>query len=103
MTDTHIRPRPTDEEFDALKRKRDDSVAELVAKVCEKQGWDKSKIHVHNSHSGECYCACPDGPCQHIWDGPEYADDAEGGGFMSSTTCSRCGAVAAYHDMKVMP
>ena len=95
-----MKPRPTDAEFDELKRKRDESVRATVQRICEEQGWDPAKAHVHASHTGGCYCACPDGPCQHVWDGLEYLSEDE---CLSSVTCSRCGAVAAYHDMRCAP
>lgn len=91
-------PRPTDEEFDELKRKRDEAVRAVVAEVARKWGRDPSEMRAHVSGEGPCYCACPDGPCQHIWDGPEYRDDNS-----SSVTCSRCGAVALDHDMRCAP
>jgi hypothetical protein len=93
-----MKPRPTDAEFDELKRKRDESIARTVAAVCKEQGWDQAEVKVHQSHSTGCYCACPTGPCQHTWDGPDYIDDG-----LVSVTCSRCGAVAAYHDMRCAP
>jgi hypothetical protein len=91
-----MKPRPTEAEFDELKRKRDAAISEIVDDICKRQGWDRKEVNSHVSHAGDCYCACPDGPCQHIWDGPEYvsADDC-----MSSVTCSRCGVPAIYHDM----
>jgi len=95
-----MKPRPTDAEFEELKRKRDASIAASIAKICAEQGWDPAATRVHASHSGECFCACPDGPCQHIWDGPAHVSDDE---CLHSTTCSRCGAVAAYHDMRCAP
>lgn len=94
------RERPTDEQFEELKRKRDQAVAAMVDKVCEEQGWDRSKVGFHASHMDGCYCACPDGPCQHVWDGPEYVSEDEG---LVSVTCSLCSAVAAYHDMRCAP
>lgn len=90
--------KPTEEEFAELRRIRDNALKEVVAKTCEKMGWDPGEVHVHASHAGECYCACPEGPCQHTWDGPEWTDDNS-----SSATCSRCGAIAMYHDMRVGP
>ncbi len=96
------KPRPTDEEFAELARKRDESIEAMIRDVCEEHGWPRAEVHAHVSHTGKCYCACPDGPCQHVWDGPEYIENDEGG-FMSSRTCSRCGAVAAHHDMRWMP
>jgi hypothetical protein len=93
-----MKPRPTDAEFDELKRKRDESLSAAVAAICEKNGWDPTKVQFHASGTHGCYCACPDGPCQHIWDGPEYAEEC-----MSSATCSLCGEIAMSHDMRCGP
>lgn len=38
--------------------------------------------------------------CEHVWDGAAY-ESADG--CMSSATCSRCGDVAIYHDMRCGP
>ncbi len=102
------KPRPTDEEFAELARKRDEAVAETVKALCEKHGWDPAKVGFHASHMHGCYCACPDGPCQHIWDGPqkpigleEGEDERNAPGW--SVTCSRCGADAMSHDMRCAP
>lgn len=100
-----MKPRPTDAEFDELKRKRDEAIA-AAAESMRAEYWPDAapgSLHVHASHAGECYCSCPDGPCQHIWDGPEYTEEPEGGGFMSSVTCSRCGTPAIFHDMRCGP
>jgi predicted nucleic-acid-binding Zn-ribbon protein len=96
-------PRPTDAEFEELKRLSDIQTQEVIRSTCLEMGWDPDKVSAHVSHQGGCYCACPDGPCQHIWDGKEYTEETEGGGFMSSVTCSRCGVPAIYHDMRVGP
>lgn len=95
-----MKPRPTEAEFDELKRKRDEGLRAVVEATCKKMGWDPAKVGVHASHAGECYCACPDGPCQHVWDGPEWVSEDECG---SSVTCSRCGEVAMFHDMRNAP
>ena len=101
MAEQSMRERPTDEEFAELKRNRDEGIRKVIAATCAELGLDPNEAHVHSRDLGaECYCACPDGPCQHTWDGPEYTED---NGCMSSTTCSRCGAVAFYHDMGRMP
>jgi hypothetical protein len=92
------RPRPTDAEFDELKRQRDAAMEATVARVCAEHGLDRGEMLFHASHAGACCCACPDGPCQHVWDGPDHEEDC-----LVSATCSRCGTVAAYHDMRVMP
>ena len=97
------KPRPTEAEFDELKRRRDESIAAAAVAIYAEHGWDPREACLHVSGTGGCYCACPDGPCQHVWDGPEYTEEPEGGGFMSSVTCSRCGAPAIYHGMRCMP
>lgn len=99
-----MKPRPTEAEFAELKRKRDEAMQSVVEAILKEHGVDTTTATVHFSHSQGCYCACPDGPCQHEWDGPEWTDDdGEGGGFSSSATCSRCGAIAMYHDMRCAP
>ena len=57
------------------------------------------QILVHVSHgpgSHQCVCNCPDGPCEHVWDGP-----TEEGDNYHSATCSKCGKSAISHDMWV--
>lgn len=103
-----MRQRPTDEEFAELARKRDEAVEAMVSAMCEKHGWDRSKTAFHASHMHGCYCACPDGPCQHIWDGPSQPIGLEEGedprsASCWSVTCSRCGCDAMSHDMRCMP
>ena len=98
-----MKPRPTDAEFDELKRKRDESLAAVFKKIWDDAGVPEDQRRAHVSYGGgshACYCDCPDGPCQHIWDGPDKEfDDGHG----VSCTCSRCGALAFYHDMRVLP
>lgn len=103
-----MKPRPTDEEFAELARKRDEAVETTVTAICEKYGWDRAGVLTHSSHAGKCYCACPEGPCQHVWDGPdrplgleEGEDESQACGW--SVTCSRCGTDAMSHDMRCMP
>lgn len=47
-----------------------------------------------------CGCSCPDGPCEHRWDGPEWESDDS---LASSVTCSRCGMIKMSHDIWVGP
>ena len=47
-----------------------------------------------------CECNCPDGPCDHKWDGESATiDDGRG----QTVTCSRCGMYAINHDLWVGP
>lgn len=50
-----------------------------------------------------CQCACPDGPCEHVWDGEEEEGEETGGVYYSTTTCSRCGMTSMAHSMWVGP
>jgi hypothetical protein len=45
---------------------------------------------------------CKDGQ-PHSWDGPGVESEMGGGGFMSSTTCSKCGLAAIDHDLMCGP
>jgi len=45
-----------------------------------------------------CVCACPEGPCEHIWDGEERTAYREASGArIVSASCSRCGMASLYH------
>ena len=51
-----LKPRPTDAEFDELKRKRNESVASAFAKMCEEMGWDpmgKISLKSHEPNKGD--------------------------------------------------
>lgn len=48
----------------------------------------------------KCACKCPDGPCEHKWDGEGWESDD---GLLGSSTCSRCGKRAIDHDQWVGP
>jgi hypothetical protein len=98
MTD---KPKLTDAEFDVLKQKRDEAINGVVDALCKEQGWPRDKITFHASGLHGCYCACPGGPCQHRWDGPEQVvtDDYDRP-CGSTKTCSKCGADAMSHDVR---
>ena len=57
--------RPTEAEFAELKRKSDAAFQASIERMCAELGWDPKDTAVHRSHNTGCYCACPDGPCQH--------------------------------------
>lgn len=82
-------------DFEALRAERNAKHAELVQRLAG-EGWNASGC-MHNDPNA-CYCACPDGPCEHKWDGAPYQDDQ-----MWSTTCSRCGILSYSHSLRVMP
>jgi len=63
---------------------------------------DEKEVSVHicyGSGSPTCRCKCPDGPCEHVWDG-EWKDWTEpSGAHIGSVTCSKCGMARIDHDM----
>jgi hypothetical protein len=62
---------------------------------------DNITVHVcYGPGSPKCKCRCPDGPCEHVWDGPTWTSED---GRASSATCGRCGMIAMDHDMWVLP
>ena len=62
----------------------------------------ESKITVYacGPSTAKCKCQCPDGPCEHKWDGPDEEFD---GGRGVSVTCSRCGMSAFQHSLWTGP
>lgn len=88
-------PKP---DFDALRNERNEKVVEMVKSIAKERGWDASGVlSTHNPDA--CYCACPDGPCEHDFQGwrPIYDDnDNECGG---ETVCTRCGCGAMHHSL----
>lgn len=95
-----IKTRLTEAEFEQLKLDRDAALDAALGDICEGMGWNKDDVRVHTPHASGCYCDCPTGPCQHEWDGPQVEIN---GGQGMSVTCSRCGEIAMYHDMRCGP
>lgn len=95
-----VKVRPTEAEFAELKRKNVEKTREAVKRICEEQGWDPAQTSFHASNMDGCYCACPEGPCQHTWDGPEWISEDR---CTASATCSLCGATAFSHDLRCAP
>lgn len=83
-------------DFAELRAKRDAAVEAVVAGICEEQGWNREDVHVSISPGG-CYCACPDGPCEHHFTGWRAFDDGLGG----ETACAKCGMGAMSHSLRV--
>lgn len=85
-------------DFEALRAKRNDAIEAVTQAACDKQGWDRSKVYT-SFHPDACYCACPDGPCEHDFQGWREFEDGCGG----ETVCARCGMGAMSHSMTVGP
>lgn len=80
-------------DFEALRFARNAERAAFVEKM-KAEGWGVASGCMHNDPNA-CYCACPEGPCEHDWNGKPY--EAEG---CWSTTCSRCGITSMSHSMR---
>jgi len=95
-------PAPTPKpavDFAALRARRDEALRALVGDVARKWGCDPCDVRMHISPHG-CYCACPDGPCEHEFAGwrafdPEF-DDGSGG----ERVCRLCGMGALTHTLR---
>lgn len=66
--------------------------------VKEKDG--QFSLYLCGPQPKTCKCQCPNGPCEHKWDGPVEESDS---GLIGSVTCSRCGLWAMDHSMWVGP
>lgn len=96
MTDNQL----TEADFDELKRQSREKMEAFLDRLCEDQGWDRSEMKVSScTHTAICYCACPDGPCQHEFEGWRESED----GLVGEQVCSRCGMGAMGHAMRVGP
>lgn len=60
-------------------------------------------IKVCGPSNETCNCQCPDGPCEHKWDGHDVDIALIDGGMASSVTCSRCEMSSWDHDSFVSP
>ena len=84
-------------DFEALRAARNKAVQEHLQKLADEEGIPVESLRT-NFNPSACYCDCPEGPCEHVWDGPAYENES-----VSSATCSRCGMTAFSHDMRVAP
>ena len=88
-----------------------DDYWELIACEGHRDVWATGKyipegseptLHQCGPSTTLCKCSCPDGDCEHVWDGPEEVERYEKGNVMSaSSTCSKCGISAMSHDVRV--
>jgi len=86
-------------DFEALRAKRNADVLERIQKLAAEMQMPVSTLQ-STFNPNACYCACPEGPCEHKWDGPDWESSD---GCMMSVTCSRCGMTAMSHDLRTGP
>lgn len=80
--------------FDLLRAKRNAAVKVSMQKLADEEGIPIEQLQT-NYNPNACYCTCPEGPCEHKWDGKWYVSEG-----IQSATCSRCGTTAFSHSMR---
>ena len=93
MTDTTDKP-----DFEKLRAERNASVQEMIDQFAVIAGWEPNQAQT-TFNPNSCYCACPDGPCEHDWQGWRDFEDGSGG----ETVCKRCGMGAMSHTLRTCP
>lgn len=86
-------------DFTTLRAKRDAVLRSWIEDFAREHGVDPSAMTAHVSGAGGCYCACPDGPCEHQFAGWREFDDGNGG----EQVCRLCGQGAMSHSMRYAP
>jgi hypothetical protein len=89
----------TRDDFNRLRARRNESVRQSMQKLADEYGVPLESMR-SNFNPDACYCACPDGPCEHDWTGPEWVSED---GCSISSTCARCGTTSMSHSMRVGP
>ncbi len=91
-------------DFAALRAKRDAAILAIVDAVHAKHFPDKprAEMQFHCSDMSGCYCACPDGPCEHQFEGWREGP-GDGGGWVGENVCKLCGMGAMAHSIRCGP
>jgi hypothetical protein len=86
-------------DFEELRARRNASVQAQMQKLADEYGVPLQSLRSNfNPHA--CYCACPEGPCEHNWTGPEWVSED---GCACSVTCARCASTAMSHSLRTGP
>lgn len=85
-------------DFEALRAERNAGMQRLLEKIIEKHGPVRGNPFPYFDPNS-CYCACPDGPCEHNFAGWRVFEDGNGGGG-GETFCQRCGMGALAHTLR---
>ena len=81
-------------DFEALRQARNANLREMIRDIC-----GQDAVHIHGFDPNACYCNCPEGPCEHDFQGWREFPDGNGG----EQFCARCGAGAMSHSMRTLP
>lgn len=84
-------------DFAQLRAERDAAIEAIARAAAEKLGGDPNAVTFHSCDYGGCYCACPDGPCEHQFEGWQAFEDGTGG----EQVCSKCGMGAMMHSLRI--
>lgn len=80
-------------DFEELRRKRRDVYEKCIQDICTKWGLGIEALRSQVLSNESCYCGCPEGPCEHLFQGWREFSDGNGG----EQFCERCGLGAMAH------
>lgn len=83
-------------DFAALRAERNAKFAAFIEQ-CKAEGLTPLGVGCALRAPDACYCACPEGPCEHVWDGDPWESEDH---LARSSTCSRCGETAMSHSLR---
>lgn len=91
----------TDEtpDFEELRAKRNAAVSEMIRQAAIKMGGDPAEAR-SNFNPNDCYCACPEGPCEHDFQGWRDIENERGEVCGGEQVCKRCGMGAMSHSLR---
>ena len=90
-------------DFAALRAAREEARRRLVAWMADELGSDSRAVLVHFSGGSGCYCVCPDGPCEHEFEGSRDILDSDDDVVGGESFCSLCGMGAMSHSLRCGP
>ncbi len=85
-------------DFEKLRAERNAAAQTILEEFAKECGRDPTEIQ-SSFNPNACYCACPDGPCEHNFEGWRVFEDGRGG----ETVCSRCNMGAMSHSLRTAP
>ena len=85
-------------DFEKLRAERNASAQKIISEFTWAHGYKPSEVQ-SSFNPNDCYCACPDGPCEHDWKGCRDFLDGSGG----EASCLRCGMGAMSHSLRTAP
>ena len=81
-------------DFEKLRAERNVVMKSRMEAIGRKHGFSSDQVQL-SFDPNSCYCVCPDGPCEHDFQGWRSFEDGSGG----ETVCQRCGMGAMHHSL----